>query len=224
MNEEQDARDLSRAIDAARRGGPLPPRRPRDLDALTHLLVGHAATLQAAVPPPVVRTPRQVPRFVPLGVAVAAVLLVCLALGGQFSPVAPLGGSPGEPLAQQPAAMPVAMVPAQMSMVMSVRTMPLPANQPVVALPTVPPTTANTPAIVAATGTYRVVGPGRADVPVRAAPDEAAPVVVVVFNGMVMHTVGPQLMGVAGDDWRPVQVGEVRGFIRAESLQEVPAS
>ncbi len=218
-HEIREARDLDRAIVGALSRGEVssPVARPRDLDALTGLLAAHADALREAVPPPplAVVASRHSPRVLAATVAVAATLLVAIALRGMIAPLAPA------PMPPAPAAMPMAMA----MVPVSARMMGFPVGETHTAFPTMPPTIAvATPIIPVApvagtTRSHRVVAPGRADVPVRAAPDAAAPAVMTVFDGMAIEVVGERVTGAAGESWYPVQVGAVHGFLPAASLQ-----
>lgn len=77
--EHAEARALARAITAALAGDAPPAHRPRDLDAVTRLLVAHAAAVRTIAPPPVVaRTAPSPARF---GLMCAAVTLLVGAIG-----------------------------------------------------------------------------------------------------------------------------------------------
>ena len=201
--ETREARDLDRAITAQLRGEPMPAVHTHDLDGLRGLLVAQADTLRVAVPlVPVPLAPRQSPRVFAAMVAAAAVLLVCVASGTHLFPLAPA------PVPLAPAAvMPMAMAPV------SARMMGFSMTEAHTVYPTVPPTVAATPPppVAGAVQSYRVVAPGRADVPVRAAPDTTAPTVMMVFDGMAIEVIGERVVGAAGDGWYAVQIGMVRG-------------
>lgn len=214
-HETGEARDLDRAIAALLRGEATPVTGRRDLDALTGLLVAHADVLRAAVspPPPVAIAPRQSPRVFAATVAAAVVLLVCVALGVRLFPLTPAPA----PLAPAAAAVPMAMAPV------SARMMGFSIPETHAVYPPVPSTLSATvaPPVAGTARSYRVVVPGRADVPVLAAPDATASAVMTVFNGMAIEVVGERVAGTAGDAWYPVQVGAVRGFLPVQVLQPI---